>query len=514
MKAALRSTSIPSHVCTCWLLIGASFALIDFGVAAFGWPVPHALLRALSASMWIGLLVSPVLWWLSSRPTRGHAISDLPPTGGQRPLLELIDNLPALVARFDSDERCVFANQRALEIQGLTEQETAGRRLSDALHDVYALYAPHIPLVMAGQRTAFEGVGMRDGKPAHYIVTLVPERDPSGAVNGFFLMTSDITAVKLAQSEVRRSEARLRAITDNLPVLICSIDPKGLLQFVNRTFETSTGVPAEDAMGRHFRELIGEDAYLQAKGAIDNCLLGARTQFEIVTDLEGARKYWQGLCVPDIDAQGAISCAYVLLTDITSVRKSELNMTALALTHTLTGLPNRRRLAEQLPEALANARRLDLGTALMFLDVDHFKHINDQYGHATGDVVLAEFARRLCGAVRASDCVSRYAGDEFVVILEGVRTRQYGDQVAAAILKSMRAPFSFGGLTLSVTTSIGVAYLAPGHLAEPQDLLDTADRALYEAKEQGRDGFATGEIGAALDGDRPSRGAAGPAKGR
>ncbi len=251
------------------------------------------------------------------------------------------------------------------------------------------------------------------------------------------------------------------------------------------------------AVGRPFREVIGETSYLQAKSAIESCLLGERTQFEIAIDLEGARKYWQGLCVPDVDSQGVVSCAHALLTDITSLRKSELNMTALALTDALTGLPNRRRLAEQLPESLANARRLGLGTALMFLDVDHFKHINDHHGHAAGDAVLAEFARRLRAAVRASDCVARYAGDEFVVILDGVRTRQYGEQVSAAIVQAVHEPFSVDGLTLCVTTSVGVAYLPPGGLAEAQVLLDAADSALYQAKEGGRDRFATREIGAA-----------------
>ena len=498
MRTALPSSSVSTRVFSSWLLASAVLGAVDAGVTFFGLPLPAVLARALAASLWLGVLGAPILWWLGIRPTGASTTTDQILPGGQQPLLELIDNLPAMVARFDSEQRCVFANQRALQIQGLTQHQTAGRRLSDALPaEAYALYAQHIPIVMSGQRTAFEGVGMRDGKPAHYLVTLIPERDHRGVVNGFFLMTSDITAVKLAQSEVRRSEARLRAITDNLPVLICSIDPQGLLQFVNRTFETSTGVPAETAVGRPFREVIGETSYLQAQDAIVNCLLGERTRFEVAIDLEGARKYWQGLCVPDIDSQGVVSCAYALLTDITSLRKSELNMTALALTDALTGLPNRRRLAEQLPEALANARRLNLGAALMFLDMDHFKRINDQHGHATGDAVLAEFARRLRGAVRASDCVARYAGDEFVVILDGVRTRQYGEQVAAAIVNAMREPFSVGELTLNVTTSVGVAYLVPGGLAEAQDLLDAADSALYQAKERGRDRFATREIGSA-----------------
>ena len=499
MKAALPSSSISQRVFLCWLLANAALGGMSACVSVFGLTLPTLLARALAASLWIVAFGAPVLWWWWVRP----AVASMTPAdhalaGGQRPLLELVDNLPAMVARFDGEQRCIFANQRTLQIKGLTQEQVRGSRLSDALPpEEYALYAKHIPIAMSGQRTAFEGLGTRDGKPAYYLVTLIPERDHEGTVNGFFLMTLDITAVKLAQGEVRRSEARLRAITDNLPVLICSIDPQGLLQFVNHTFETSTGVPAEAAVGRPFREVIGETSYLQAKAAIDDCLLGERSRFEIAIDREGARNYWQGLCVPDIDSHGVVSCVYALLTDITSLRRSELNMTALALTDALTGLPNRRSLSEQLPESLANARRMNLGTALMFLDLDHFKHINDQHGHAVGDAVLAEFARRLRGSVRASDCVARYAGDEFVAILTGVRTRQYGEQVASAFVQAMREPFTVGALVLNVTTSVGVAYLAPGGRAEAQELLTAADNALYQAKERGRDGFATCEIGSA-----------------
>lgn len=150
----------------------------------------------------------------------------------------------------------------------------------------------------------------------------------------------------------------------------------------------------------------------------------------------------------------------------------------------LTGVFNRRHAAEQLNGRAADAAPL----GLVLVDVDHFKRINDTLGHAAGDAVLVEFGTRLKAAVRATDFVARLAGDEFVVVLEGVHSAVECEQVAAKILSSVRRPMPAEGMELSVTTSIGIAYLPGGGRAEPAALLALADRALYETKAEGRNG--------------------------
>ncbi len=495
MNTPIRPSS--TGVFFAWLLTSSLLASFGGALIAFGTSTPSNGRVALAVALGLCQLAVSMRLWRSIRPVRSAAAASHPRFDSQERLQALIDSMPALVARFDGAQRCLFVNRRALEIMGLTHGQAVGKCLRDVLPaEDYAMYVQHIPIVMAGQRTAFEGAGLRDGKAVHYIVTLIPERDMLGEVIGFFLMTSDITAVKLAQSEVLRSETRLRAITDNLPVMICAIDTQGRLQFANRNFEQRTGIAAPSATGRPLRDLIGEPFYKQAESAIESALGGTRSLFEAATDSDGTRCYWQGLCVPDIDSQGVVTCLYALLTDITALRKAELNMAELALTDALTGLPNRRRLDAQLPAALARARRLTAGFALLFLDIDHFKQINDQHGHAVGDAVLAAFAARLSAAVRSTDFVARYAGDEFVVILEGVATRQSGEQVAADIVRKVREPLQIDQLVLTVTTSIGVAYLEPGGLAEVQVLLDAADQALYQTKTRGRDDFTTCAVSA------------------
>jgi len=159
----------------------------------------------------------------------------------------------------------------------------------------------------------------------------------------------------------------------------------------------------------------------------------------------------------------------------------------------LTGLPNRRGYGERLEEALGRARRNRQPVALMFLDVDHFKQVNDTLGHAAGDAVLHEFAQRVKASVRFTDTVSRLAGDEFTVILEGIKSADEAALVAGKILNAFAAPFTLEQGERRVSTSIGVAYAANAALTIAE-LGEAADQALYAAKEQGRGRFALRQL--------------------
>jgi diguanylate cyclase (GGDEF)-like protein len=179
-----------------------------------------------------------------------------------------------------------------------------------------------------------------------------------------------------------------------------------------------------------------------------------------------------------------------LRTVADDLRQAERRMAELALNDSLTGLANRRRFDERLPEALARARRQHSGTALLFLDVDRFKAINDTHGHAVGDAVLAGFARRLRKALRGTDFVARLAGDEFVAVLEGLHEAAEAELVAGKVVQAARRPLATPAGPLRITTSVGVAYLPPEVACSAEALLALADQALYRTKRQGRDGHA------------------------
>ena len=183
--------------------------------------------------------------------------------------------------------------------------------------------------------------------------------------------------------------------------------------------------------------------------------------------------------------------------DITRQRAAEDELRQRAEFDTLTGLPNRALFSDRITGAMARAARSGHGLALLFIDVDHFKTVNDTHGHAAGDEVLRVVAQRLRGAVRDADTVARLAGDEFTLILEGLAAQDEARAVAAKVVAVLRPPLMFEGTSISVSVSVGVAFLSDTD-REPADLLRRADDALYEAKHRGRNGYVLETKAAAL----------------
>lgn len=408
----------------------------------------------------------------------------------ERRLHDVLANVPAMVGHFDREERCLFANEMALKVHRLGRDEAIGRRLADGITaHAYEIHQPHIKAVLEGKRAQFSGDGMLNGRPVYYQVNLVPEWDASGKVVGFFLMTFDITPLKEAQQALEASQARLQAIADNLPVMISYIDRERRLQFVNKTFEEWTGIPIAMATGKPLVEVIGTKLFAQRQEALDKALRGERVEFELESEAMGVSRVLHTVYVPDLASVDHARGVYTLTADVTSLRDAERRMAELARQDSLTGLPNRRRFEEYLPEALLRAKRQQTALALLFADVDRFKAINDTHGHAVGDLALIEFAKRCRESLRSTDFVGRLAGDEFVVVLEGLRTAEEANLVAEKLVQAIRTPLLLpGGIALGLSTSIGVAYLPHGVDTDPHALLALADKALYQTKAQGRDG--------------------------
>ena len=208
--------------------------------------------------------------------------------------------------------------------------------------------------------------------------------------------------------------------------------------------------------------------------------------FEQSIALAGGVRCLQTTYLPHFDAAGALTGIYALTSDITALKETQEQLDTLARFDSLTGLANRRQFAEKLTEAMARTRRSGHPMAVLYLDIDRFKAINDTLGHAAGDTVLIEFARRLRLAVREVDLVARHAGDEFVVVLEGIAHDAEARAVGDKLVTAMRPPFTVLGNPVDVTTSVGVATFGGGSLEVPA-LLALADRALYDAKSSGRD---------------------------
>lgn len=409
-------------------------------------------------------------------------------------LRDVTDSIPALVGYFDRQQNCLFANVRARQMAGLGEgAPLQGTTLRSALgRTIYSQLKPYLPVMFSGKKVRFPVRAPLHGKQGYFQVNLIPDKNLRGEVAGFYLMSFNITALKEAELRQAESELRLRAITDNMPALITYIDRDEKITFANATSREWLGLDPAQVLGRHIQEVAGREVYVSRQPMLARALAGERVEFESRTQRAGFERITQVIYVPDVRTDGLTHGIFSLALDITALKVVEHKLIELARLDTLTGLPNRLAFNEYLPDAVLRGQLTGHAMALMFLDIDHFKAINDTMGHAVGDAVLAEYARRLQACVRGTDMVARLAGDEFVLVLEGLGAPEAAAVVAEKIVQRVHMPpFVVDGQRVDVTTSIGIAFhRAAGSSATAAELLARADAALYNAKAAGRDRFA------------------------
>jgi len=293
-----------------------------------------------------------------------------------------------------------------------------------------------------------------------------------------------VDRVRESERLMSRSEVRMRAIADNMPALIAHIDRNERYLFVNAMGANIFGINVGDMVGRTVREVRGDEIYAVMQPHIHAALRGETASFEGETVVGGIRYHYQSSFVPDLDADGNVQGLYALTFDISRLKQAEEALERLARIDSLTGVANRRQFEEQLSAALARARRQGEGIALLAIDVDHFKSINDNHGHPVGDAVLVEVAGRLLSCVRAGDLVARLGGDEFMVLVCNPESDS-AETIAKHIMNAMRQPVELGThMKLPIGASIGIAYSSSA--IEGQSLMTLADRALYRAKAAGR----------------------------
>jgi diguanylate cyclase (GGDEF)-like protein/PAS domain S-box-containing protein len=291
--------------------------------------------------------------------------------------------------------------------------------------------------------------------------------------------------------EKERAQVTLSCIGD----AVACTDALGKISFLNVIAEAMTGWSLPEAVGRPVAEVLRivdssgpktfpppsamEPGPDQGVCLPSNCILIRRDGFEIPIEASVA---------PIRDRQGEVSGAVIILRDVRTARAMALQMVHSAEHDFLTGLPNRMLLNDRLGQAIASAPRRKKSGAVLFLDLDGFKHINDSLGHAVGDQLLQSVAKRLVTCVRASDTVSRQGGDEFVVLLPEVEHTQEASITAARMLQAVAMAHTVGPHDLHVTASIGVS-VYPDDGMDAETLVKNADTAMYQAKENGRQGF-------------------------
>ena len=267
-------------------------------------------------------------------------------------------------------------------------------------------------------------------------------------------------------------------------------DKAGRILWVNKAFSTLTGYGEIEAMGMTPRLLnTGKhnDAYYE--NLWQTILRGDvwRKEMEELRK-DGSVFYVRQSITPIQDAEGKISHFIAILEDISAEKEAEARIEYMAHYDSLTNLPNRALFLDRLSQALVSARRSKGAVALLFLDLDKFKAVNDTLGHHAGDFLLQQVAARLKGCVRESDTVARLAGDEFTVILSEISKKEDAAKVAEKIIDAFASPFDLDGHATLSSTSIGIA-LFPKDAADDQTLLQRADAAMYIAKKEGKNKF-------------------------
>ncbi|MGV3742350.1 MAG: diguanylate cyclase domain-containing protein [Burkholderiaceae bacterium] len=286
--------------------------------------------------------------------------------------------------------------------------------------------------------------------------------------------------------QLASSEARLLTITNNLPVLIAYVDAEERYRFCNKTYHDWFGKNLDQIIGSRIVDVIGEKLYEIAHDYVAQALQGKAVTYELARPTGHGIQYLKMQYLPDLAQDGSVAGAYVLGQDVSASKLQEMSLQRDLLTDALTLLPNRTAYLQELNLAIARSVRNRQFIAVMFLDVDKFKAINDTYGHEAGDKVLIEFGRRLKQSVRSTDMVARLSGDEFVVLLENLNGGEADAQVVAEkILGAIQKPINMDGLELTISTSIGVT-LAAEAFCTAESLLKEADSAMYRAKHGGR----------------------------
>ena len=413
-----------------------------------------------------------------------HAAPAPGPSGSSDALLRLIaDSVPALMAYYDLPGlRCQFANQGYAAYNGHSTESILGLTVQEAMGDkAWQAIQPHLDRCSHGERVKYtREQTLPNGEVRMIEVNLIPHFDGAGQQLGSFVLITDITERWRAEREVRQSEERMRKFTEATDEAIV-FHRDGLITDGNEALTRLTGFALPEVVGLSIFNFISPEWHAVA---LDYTRAGREDPYEITI------RHKHGHAIP-VEVVGKTMPLHhadyriVVVRDITARKQAQEREAFIALHDSLTQLPNRHFLMEQLSQVLSLARRRHGRVAVLFMNLDHFKTVNDSLGHHAGDQLLRNVAERLRNGVSDADVVARLGGDEFVVVLTDIQTPDDAAMVADKLLDSMQGVFTVDHLPLTISPSIGIS-LFPDHGASADVLLRCADAAMQHAKESGR----------------------------
>jgi diguanylate cyclase (GGDEF)-like protein/PAS domain S-box-containing protein len=384
----------------------------------------------------------------------------------------LVDHLPVFIARVDVNKRYMFVNQSYANIHGYEPKDMTGQYVGDMVSaTIFSQIEPLINRVLEGESFQVDIPISISRKDRHfYHINMSPSFDASEQAQGFLAAITDITARKKIEQALEDSNNSFREIVASSIDALIVLNIAGYVEYVNAS--------AEMIFQRKAKFFIGD-----------------KFEFPIInSDFTEIEIFREGRA-PGIGELHCVECLWkgkpaklIMVTDVTERKQAEMQMIHLAHTDPLTGIANRTSLYEQFDYNLKLAYRSRKSMAVMMLDLDNFKLINDTYGHTVGDILLVQCAARIKNNIRNTDIAARFGGDEFTVVLTNLSSIESVRIVAEQIINSMKQPFIINEIECTITTSCGVAVF-PKDGESIDILLANADAALLRGKSEGRNQF-------------------------
>jgi diguanylate cyclase (GGDEF)-like protein/PAS domain S-box-containing protein len=320
---------------------------------------------------------------------------------------------------------------------------------------------------------------------------VAPVFDADGVHDGFVATIADITDEVAAGERADQLARVLDAGTDFLLL----VERNGAITYANEAAEDGLGIRAD--LGQFLMDVLDPDSFTFFHDVVEPVLVEAGRWKRELTMRDALQREVpvSALVLAQSSEVGHLDTISIVARDISDLKQAQWSMRQLATHDYLTGLPNRLLLYEHLDQALARFHRLGQTVALLYLDLDRFKPINDELGHHVGDAVIVTLADRIHAVVRDTDTPARIGGDEFAVLVEGFETTELLERVATRLIDSIREPITVDGITVHVGVSIGIV-AADADTAEADQMLARADAAMYEAKARGRGQFVFAPLGA------------------
>lgn len=412
-----------------------------------------------------------------------------------REMQRAMDSVALPISFVDTDRRLRFVNHTTTTWFGRSPDELIGMPMNELMSaDDYRFAEPYVQAALAGESVQYEReMRYHDGARRWVLIRYVPTRDENDAVTGFYTTATDIQSRKKQEIALQQANGLLTAHFENTPLASFTLDGSGRVTRWSSQAETLFGWRRDEVIEQSFGNLGLVDCdlltdFLPSEDDPDTATGNTRLHIVDARRRDGSSVTCEWHIAALRNPLGRITSSLALIQDVSQRVEAERRLTEIAQRDTLTRLLNRNALEPTLRAFIERARQGKTGVAVLFLDLDHFKNINDTLGHRVGDLMLIEVASVLRHSVRAEDEVVRIGGDEFMVVIGHDQPKSIAHETAQRIIKALGTPIRVDNQRLSVTSSIGIA-VYPDHGRAPEALIRSADLAMYQAKESGKNRF-------------------------